>query len=62
MGIKKYREAAGMNQKDLADKLNVNQTAVSMWETGKVTPRYDKLAKMAQMFGCSIEDLMKKEE
>lgn len=62
MGIKKYREAAGMNQKDLADKLNVNQTAVSMWETGKVTPRYDKLVKMAQMFGCSIEDLMKKEE
>ena len=62
MGIKKHREAAGMSQMVLADKLEVNQTAVSMWETGKSVPRYNKLVKMAQLFGCSIEELMKREE
>ena len=62
MGIKKHREAAGMSQNELADKLEVNQTAVSMWETGKSVPRYNKLVKMSQLFGCSIEELMKKEE
>lgn len=62
MGIKKYREAAGMSQQGLADEIGVKRSTVAMWETGQALPRPDKLVKMAQMFGCSIEDLMKKEE
>lgn len=62
MGIKKQREAAGMSQQELADKIGVARSAVAMWETGQSKPRYDKLSEMSQLFGCSIEELMKKEE
>ena len=47
MGIKKHREAAGMSQQALADKLGVARSAVAMWETGQANPRVDKLAEMA---------------
>jgi len=62
VGIKKHREAAGMSQQELADKLGVSSSAVAMWETDNRTPRVVTLFKMSQMFGCSIEELMKKEE
>ena len=62
MGIKKHREAAGMSQQALADKLGVARSAVAMWETGQANPRVDKLAEMAELFGCSMDELMRKEE
>ena len=62
MGIKKIREDKGLSQQGLADEIGVKRSTVAMWETGQALPRPDKLLKMAQMFGCSIEDLMKKEE
>ena len=62
MGIKKYREEADMSQQELADKLGVSSSAVAMWETDNRTPRVATMIKMSQLFGCSIEELMKKEE
>jgi transcriptional regulator with XRE-family HTH domain len=42
--IKKYRERAGLAQKDLAEKLNINVSAISNYETGISSPSIDKLA------------------
>lgn len=39
MRLKELRIKAGLSQSDLAKKLNVHQTAVSQWETGKKRPR-----------------------
>lgn len=46
-----------MTQKELADKLNVDQTAVSQWERGEAMPRADKLPEIAKILGCTIDDL-----
>ena len=62
MGIKKHREAAGMSQQELAEKMKVTQSAVANWENGETRPRVDKLAEMAELFGCSMDELMSKEE
>ena len=39
--ISKYREAAGISQKDLAKKLGVVPSRISNWETGANCPTID---------------------
>ena len=55
--VKKLREKAGITQKKLADLLGVNQSTVAMWETGENVPRTNKLPKIAEILGCSVDDL-----
>lgn len=62
MGIKKYREEKNLTQQELADMLGVGQSSVATWETGKATPRADKLIAMAKYFNCSLEELLLPEE
>lgn len=46
------------NQKDLADFLYVNQTAVSQWERGVTTPSSQMLLKLSEIFGVSVDYLL----
>ena len=62
MNIKEAREKAGFTQQDLADELGVSQSTVAMWETQKSLPRTDKLPALAKILGCTIDELLKKEE
>lgn len=39
MGFLSAREKVGLTQKEVAEKLGVDQSAVSFWETGKTHPR-----------------------
>lgn len=61
MNIKRLREAAGMTQAELADKIGVTQPIVASWETGVKNPRAAKLPKLAQILGCTIDDLFRRE-
>ncbi len=56
------RREAGLNQKELGQKLGVGQTTVSAWETGKNEPDHESLHKMAQMFYVSLGYLAGYEE
>jgi transcriptional regulator with XRE-family HTH domain len=56
--IRKQREAKGLTQKDLADKLFVTPQAVSRWEKGDVEPSVDALKGMSAIFGVSIDELV----
>lgn len=62
MNIKKAREKAGLTQQDLANELGVGQSTVAMWETQNSLPRTDKLPMLAKILGCTIDELLKKEE
>lgn len=62
MNIKEAREKAGLTQQDLANELGVGQSTVAMWETQKSLPRTDKLPALAKILGCTIDELLKKEE
>ena len=62
MQIKTRRIKAGLSQIALADLLGVNQTAISQWETGYSLPSADKLPRLAQALGCSIDALFEEAE
>lgn len=57
MKIKQLRESKKYNQNDLAEALGVDRSAVAKWESGEVLPRTDKLPKLAEVLGCSIDEL-----
>ena len=44
--IRKYREEAGISQKELAEKLNISSGRVSNWEQGINRPDADILAQI----------------
>ena len=62
MSIRTQRTKAGLSVAKVADSLGVRASAVYQWETNVTTPRPQKLVKMAALFGCTIDDLMKEEE
>lgn len=59
MSIKKERCRCGLSQLYVAKQMNVEQAAVSQWETGKTKPRVDTLLKLAELFGCTVDELLK---
>ena len=60
MKIKEYREKLGLSSKELAEKMGVDSTTVSAWESGRILPRA-KLPLLADLFGCSIDALYGRE-
>ncbi len=57
MRIRELREAANLQQKQVAAHMGVFQTAVSNWETEVALPKTRQLPLLAQVLGCSISDL-----
>lgn len=55
--IQKYRKKSGLTQEELAGKLGVTFQAVSKWENGRSAPDIMFLPKMADIFGCSIDEI-----
>ena len=62
--IYRLRTERNMSQGDLAEALEVSRQSISKWETGGSVPELDKLTKMGQLFGVSMDELIlgKKEE
>lgn len=52
------RTARGLSQTDLADALEVSRQSVSKWETGASVPELDKLMRLSQLFGVSLDELV----
>lgn len=59
MNLKMRRKAAGMTQQDLAARLFVHQTAVAGWENGRAQPSIDKLLRLSEIFGCTVDELLR---
>jgi len=55
------RLLAGKRIADVAKALNVSPSAVCQWESGETMPRADKLKQIAEMYGCTVDDLLKDE-
>lgn len=55
------RSAHGMSQGDLADALDVSRQSISKWETDTSVPELDKLLRMADIFGITLDELVKGE-
>lgn len=46
---------------ELAELLEINQSAVAQWENGKTAPSFKRLKKLAEALECSVDDLMKED-
>lgn len=57
MKIQVLRENAGLTRLEVASRLGLDKSTVSHWEQGAAIPRADKLPLLADMFGCSIDEL-----
>ena len=55
--LKKYRERAGLTQKEIAKKLMISQQGYAKYETGTSSPDPERLNKIAEILNCNIEDL-----
>ena len=56
--IAQERKARGMTQKELADKINVTDKAVSRWENGHGYPDIETLEDLSGALGISLLELM----
>ena len=59
MGFRKARYAAGVKLREVAEALGVSEQAVCEWESGRKKPRSDKLIPLANLYGCTIEELLR---
>ena len=60
MNVMKERRLRGAipTQREVAESLGVKPSAVSKWERGLAKPRADKLVAIAQLYGCTVEQLL----
>lgn len=60
--IAALRTGLGMSQGDVAEKLEVSRQSVSKWETGQSVPDLDKIIKLADLFGVTVDALVREGE
>lgn len=53
------RNDVGMTQSDLAEKLNLTRQSISKYETGKCFPDISIVIQLAEIFGVTIDELVK---
>ena len=59
--IARLRTEKGWSQGDLADALDVSRQSISKWETDGSVPELDKLLKLSDLFGVTLDELVRGE-
>ena len=57
--LKEHRVNCKMTQEFVADSLGISRQAVSKWENGTSDPSTSNLFALANLFGVSVEELLK---
>ena len=57
--IKSYRTQLGMSQDALAERVYVSRQTISSWENDKTYPDVQSLLILSEVFGATIDDLVK---
>lgn len=60
--IAERRGRLGLSQSDLAEQLEVSRQSVSKWETDASVPELDKLTRLCDLFGMTMDELVRGEE
>ena len=56
-GLKAMRRRAGYTVAQLAERLSVTRATIYFWEHGRYLPNAGLLPELAEILGCSIDDL-----
>ena len=59
MQLERIRNLYGYSRSDLAKKAGVSRQIIWKWEKGKSIPSAEKAIRLANIFGVTVEDLMK---
>lgn len=59
MNVKRIRLNLGLTQEEFAKLFNASKGNVSMWESGKATPRPKRLKQLADLDGVDVLSLFK---
>jgi transcriptional regulator with XRE-family HTH domain len=59
--IRFLRRRSGDTQSDLARKLGVGRAALGAYEEGRAEPRLPVLLQLADLLGCSVDDLLRRD-
>lgn len=57
--VKQRRQALGISQEELAERVYVTRQTVSNWENGKSYPDIGSLIRLSDLFGVSLDILIK---
>lgn len=60
--ISRLRAEQNLSQEALADALGVSRQSVSKWETDGSVPELDKLVKLSEIFGVTLDHLVRGEQ
>ncbi|MFJ8263195.1 helix-turn-helix transcriptional regulator [Rummeliibacillus sp. NPDC094406] len=60
--LKKLRELHQYSQEDVARILDISRQSVSKWELGKGYPDLDNLIKLSDLYGVSLDEIIRGEE
>ena len=55
------RNLNGYSQEQIAEKINISRQAYAKWESGATTPDVGKAAKLAEVYGTTVDALLKTE-
>lgn len=58
MTLIERRMALDMTQSEVANKLDVDQSTVSGWESGRTKPVAKHRRKLCELYGCTPEELL----
>lgn len=56
--LRRLREAAGLTQVELSEKVGVKQGSYSAWERGEAMPSAMNLLKLSYVLDCSVDELL----
>ena len=59
MTLKERRENLGLLQEDVANQLEVDQSTISNWERGRSIPYRKFAVKLAALYKCSVDEILK---
>ena len=59
MRLKHYRKCYNLSQSEFARIMGVKQTTISAWECGAREPNILALKKMAEIFRCTVDELLR---
>ena len=53
------RKLNGYSQEQIAEKIDISRQAYAKWESGATVPDIDKAARLAQVYGVTVDGLLK---
>lgn len=56
------RSIHGFSQEEIAEKINISRQAYAKWESGATVPDVEKCRLLADIYGVTIDSLIKSEE